>query len=132
MNPFNYTAALTKDATQFSKGAVNLVSFDIVHNDDYKDKEGNWIKRPTWFTCKIFTKDQESAQRIVQRLKKGVIVYVSGIPKATCYINKEGKPIASIEVIVNDWKAITFVDNTVKSDKSQVAESSNELDDLPW
>lgn len=57
----------------------------------------------TYFDCICFL---PSAEKLVEKVKKGDKVFVQGRPTPEAYINKDGQAIGKIKVVVESWDAI--------------------------
>lgn len=68
---------LTKDAVVNASGEGEAVSFTVVTNDPYKDKDGNWVENPTFHPCVRFVKAGNGA-KLAEMLMKGRHVEIEG------------------------------------------------------
>jgi len=71
--------------------AVNKVS----GKGESRKEETTWFKVTVW---------RERAETASQYIKKGMKIMVVGEVKASAYTNKQGQPVASLELTANDFK----------------------------
>lgn len=81
-----------------------VVNFTIASNEQWVDKEGNKQERVTWFNCSLFGKIGEA---LIEYLKKGKLVYVSGKTDNYDYEKPE-------------YPGVKFYGSRVKVDKIQL------------
>lgn len=96
MENYIFTGRLTADATLKTVGNKNVLNFDVAHDITVKGE-----RKTKFIRCAIWG---DNATKVMQYLTKGKAVLVEGVPNATAYINKEGKAVAQIEVMVNRWE----------------------------
>lgn len=77
-----------------------VISFRMAVTEKWKDAQGNPQERTTWVKCSIWRKPGQTG--IAEYLKKGQQVYVEGKPTAQAYLDKDGKPQASLELTVDN------------------------------
>jgi single-strand DNA-binding protein len=83
---------LGKDATISEYNSKKVINFDIAITEKWKDAQGNTKERTTWVNCSWWTE----RLGIVEYLKKGSHIYVEGTPTTNAYVDKQGKPGASL------------------------------------
>ena len=86
-----------KDAESKEINGVNYVSFSIA---DTKKVRGEDVT--TW--VRVLKRDPEN--KLQPYITKGKPLYVCGVPSVSTYINKEGNPVASIDMFA---EKIAFV-----------------------
>ena len=99
MQKLSIIGNLGQDATEkaFSDGK-KVINFSVAVSNG-KTKEG--AERPSsWFNCQLWIEKDQSS-KIKDFLKSGTKVYLEGTPKAEAYLDKEGKAIASIVLVVS-------------------------------
>lgn len=92
---------LGRDAElRYTQGGQAVCSFSVAVTETWNDKTTNEKKeKTTWFKCSLWGKRGEALQ---QYLTKGKQVFVVGSMAASAYLDKEGKPAASLELNVRD------------------------------
>src|SRR5690606_26351132 len=80
-----------KDATvRTMDSGVIAVNFPVAHNKNWKDKRtGEQRTNTTWINCTIW-KRESSNMRVVDYLKRGTLVELSGTPFAKAFTNDDG------------------------------------------
>lgn len=99
MQKLSIIGNLGQDATEkaFSDGK-KVMNFSVAVSNG-KTKEGT--ERPSsWFNCQIWIEKDQSSKR-KDHLKSGTKVYIEGTPKAEAYLDKEGKAVSSIVVVIS-------------------------------
>ncbi len=86
-----------KDATINDTNGRKVINFSVAHTEKYKDANGTPVSKTIWVECAKWG-DQTA---LASYLKKGTLVAVTGRPEANAYMNKEGRPSASIKCNVN-------------------------------
>ena len=77
---------------------------DIDTNQPLKDEQGNPIKEAQWADCEIYVKPENSAEGIVNLLKKGRFIYVEAYDKVEAWLDKENKPRARVIYRVTNFQ----------------------------
>ena len=67
-----------------------VINFSVAVNQSYKDKNGDKVEKTVWVECALWNNE-----KIVKYLKKGVHLYIEGVPAVNAYSSKEGEPKAS-------------------------------------
>lgn len=93
----------------------------------------------TWFKCTLW---RERAEALAPYLKKGTKVLVAGELSASAYMNKEDKPVASLEINVREIDLLgsrqdsEAGEGTPRQDggrpKGRPPKSSGDLDEIPF
>ena len=93
MKRITITGNLGKDAEcREGQGGHKFVSFSVAYAErdtDAKDEQGNPIKEAQWAECEIYVKPENSAEGIVNLLKKGRFIYVEAYDKVEAWLDKE-------------------------------------------
>ena len=80
------------------------LTFSVATSNDYKNKAGEWVKRPaTWTNCVYygrFDNQKAVAEEGERRLTKGSPVYVEGRERTREY-EKDGEKRTSTELMVS-------------------------------
>ena len=66
--------------------------------------KGNPIKEAQWAECEIYVKPENSAEGIVNLLKKGRFIYVEAYDKVEAWLDKENKPRARVIYRVTNFQ----------------------------
>ena len=74
-------------------------------NLKYKDKSGEEKQDTSWYECKAST--PQLAKICKQYVKDKMGVLVRGVPKAKAFVDQQGNPQASIEVLVTEINMLT-------------------------
>lgn len=67
-------------------------------------RTGNPIKEAQWAECEIYVKPENSAEGIVNLLKKGRFIYVEAYDKVEAWLDKENKPRARVIYRVTNFQ----------------------------
>lgn len=80
-----------KDATvKTMESGVVAINFPVAHNKNWKDKRtGEQRTNTTWINCTIW-KREGSNMRVVDYLKRGTLVELTGTPFAKAFHNDDG------------------------------------------
>lgn len=78
---------------------TNLATFSIAYSEKWKDAGGNWQERLDWFRVTAWGK---LADRVVEQVSKGDLVYVEGKIRFGEYTDKFGKQVTTTDVNAND------------------------------
>lgn len=95
INVWTFTGNLPRDAEQrFLTNGTSIVSFSVGVDSGFGDK-----KKTTWVRASIFG---DRGGKLLDYLKKGQLVGVTGEVTMNEYTNKEGVKQSSLEVRVSD------------------------------
>jgi len=96
MNTFNFTGNLGRDVeVKYAASGTAIASFSVPVKSGYGDNE-----KTSWVRCAIIGKRAEGG--LIQYLKKGQLVGISGELSINVYTNKEGVEKTSVEVFVKE------------------------------
>jgi len=96
MNNFNFTGNLGRDVeVKYAASGTAIASFSVPIKSGYGDNE-----KTSWVRCAIIGKRAEGG--LIQYLKKGQLVGISGELSVNVYTNKEGVEKTSVEVLVKE------------------------------
>jgi single-strand DNA-binding protein len=91
---------ITKDATiNVLKDERKVINFSIAVNESFRPKGGNKRTETTFFNCAYWVTD-----KLLDSLKKGTLVEITGRVYASIYTDPEGKPKAALNCHVNNIK----------------------------
>jgi single stranded DNA-binding protein len=91
-----------KDAVvkNMERGII-AINFPVAHNKNWKDKRTGLVKtKTTWVNCTIWKRDGSNL-RIIDFLKRGTLVEVTGTPFAKAYSNDDGSLRSEIRLNVS-------------------------------
>lgn len=112
---------LTKDAIVNDSGEGEAVSFTVVTNDPYKDKEGNWVENPTFHPCVRFVKKGNGA-KLAEMLPRGRHVEIEG--QIMTSKPRKGK-------LRESGEEKTFVNKSIRVDEIVFGAKAKEKTDAP-
>lgn len=114
-----------KDAVMrtMERGVI-AINFPVAHNKNWRDKRSGETKtKTTWINCTIWKREGVNL-RILDFLKKGVLVELEGTPYAKAYLQEDGSIRTEIRLNVSK----TNILRAIKSDgflTDDVFESDN-------
>jgi single-strand DNA-binding protein len=85
---------------RFTPQGTPVTDFSIATTERRKDKSGEYQDSTTWFRVSLFGKP---AERAVDHLKKGSLIYVEGALTQREYTDKDGAARSSLDVRGSDW-----------------------------
>lgn len=77
-----------------------LVRFSLATNDDYKGKNGEWVKNTTWHNIVMWNKIAEKAEA---ELKKGIRLSVEGKLVNRQYEDKQGNKKYTSKIVASTY-----------------------------
>jgi single-stranded DNA-binding protein len=98
MSKINQLALEGNLVSDFKKSGTKerpILLGSIAHNDDYKDKSGEWVQNPNFFSIMV-SGSTKYLEMVNDRFKKGNLVFVSG--KLTSYKDNEGTTRISLKI----------------------------------
>ena len=118
---------LTKDAVVSQlKDDRQVVNFTLAVNDSYKPKGSDaWVEQTTYFNCAYWI-----STKIVERLKKGNLVEISGRLYVSAYKDMQGEAKGSINCHVSTIKVHQQMKNNADKVVTEIKEKAT--DDLPF
>lgn len=87
---------------QFEDGGGYLL-FSLATQDDYKGKDGVWVKQTDWH--KIVVKSKGLAGSLADRLRSGNRVYIEGMVKTRDY-EKDGGKVYITEIVIKGFGGV--------------------------
>jgi single-strand DNA-binding protein len=134
---------LGNDAIVNSVNNKNVINFNIAHTEKFKNSEGVDVNKTVWINCSYWNEKLN----IANYLKKGIQVYVEGVPSVKSYTDKNGVVqnqlalrITNIQLLGGGQKT-TQEQNTQQEDSSMPPQRINQQqstedveyeDDLPF
>lgn len=107
-----------KDATtkKMERGII-AINFPVAHNKNWKDKKSGEMKtKTTWVNCTIWKKE-DTNMRILDFLKSGTLVELSGTPVAKAYQQNDGTIRTEIRLNVSKTNILKAGKDTFEEDK---------------
>lgn len=123
------TARLTADAAvkTFDSGK-SVVNFNVVQNDGYKNKSGEWVDRSQYFSCSYWI-----TPKVAQFLTKGRVVELFGKVSARAYQGSDGQPKAVLQLNTSKIIFHTAQNKANEANGTTATEKGTPLnDDLPF
>ena len=92
MNLFrvSFIGNVGNDAVIKEVGDKNVINFNVAVDQSYKSKDGKKVEKTVWVECSLW-----NAEKISKYIKKGVHVYIDGVPGVNGYTSKEGEAKAN-------------------------------------
>ncbi len=122
-----------RDATvkKMDRGVI-AINFPVAHNKNWKDKRsGDSRTKTTWVNCTIWKKDGAN-MRILDFLKSGALVELTGTPFAKAYKQDDGSIRTEIRLNVSKTNILrpskNHYDDNYEDDEDNTDYDSN-LDD---
>ena len=107
------------------KGSV-AINFPVAHNKNWRDKKtGESKTNTTWINCTIWKREGDN-MGIIDYLKKGALVELSGTTVARSFIAEDGSTHAEIRLNVNH----TNILRSAQTDQSPNENGDSFLDDF--
>ena len=119
---------------------VIAINFPVAHNKNWRDKRSGETKtKTTWVNCTIWKKEGANL-RIIDLLKRGVLVELEGTPFAKGYAQEDGSIRTELRLTISKINILrpakhegdSFVEEVDREDFEDGFETSNEdftLDD---
>lgn len=107
-----------------------VTSFNVVHNERWRDKEGNKVEVPHWVKCKKWT----LADNFAKHIKAGDIVTVVGLIETEAWM-KDGEPTSGLTMNVREFEFVWSKNKSSgsSSEPANPAENGDKKeDDLPF
>lgn len=102
-----------------------VCKFSVACNDKWKSN-GQAQKRTTWFNVTIWG---ERAESVTGFIKKGQRIRVRGQVSANAYVDKSGKPQASLELNTDD---VMFLSPKLENQDSTEQPEEQTANDIPF
>ncbi len=104
------------DAVVKDFNGKKFIAFNVAHSERYKDAQGNTVEKTTWISV---LKPGES--NVVQYLKKGTGVYVSGDLSVKAYIDSQHQTQVGVNCLARELQLLPG-----KRDQNQQAQHGTE------
>lgn len=78
-----------------------IMRFTLATHENYKNREGEWVKETTWHHVVLWNKTAERAEEL---LKKGLRVSLTGKLVNRFYTDNKGNKKYVSEIIVNNFE----------------------------
>ena len=85
------------DATIKEINGQKYVAFNVASTEKYKNASGTTVERTTWVSALL----RGDGGALTQYLTKGTTVFLRGDLSISAFVDKDGKPQASISLFVN-------------------------------
>jgi len=96
---------LGNDAEVREFGDRKVISFNVAHNERFRDRETQqWRDRTVWVRCSYWRDPDRLA--VLPYLTKGRQVFAEGTLTVGSYTNQEGQVIPTIDLRVNDLQLL--------------------------
>ena len=128
MNLMTFTGNLGRDAeVKYTASGTAIASFSVPIKSGYGDNE-----KTSWVRCAIIGKRAEGG--LIQYLKKGQLVGISGELSVNTYTNKDGEEKTSVEVFVKEIDLLGSNNQAPQqaSQAPQQVDNADDLDDDPF
>lgn len=128
-----FIGRIGQDAEVKNVGTNNsVINFSVAYTERFKDRNGNNKENTTWIKCAIWRKPDNV--KIAEYIKKGGLVYISGIPKVDSYEGNNGKVFTSLSVIVKDLEFLAKPNNNTNNSTDNNSGNNEQTggDDLPF
>jgi len=100
MNAIGY---LGKDAEIIGTNEKKQVAFNLAVNKKYVNAKGESIEQTTWLNCYCYFK----SERVLEFLKKGVQLHVTGTPSFAVYESNAGEHKVNVYLTVTEFNFIS-------------------------
>ncbi|MCK7556976.1 single-stranded DNA-binding protein [Chitinophaga sedimenti] len=131
MIKFQMIGHLGQNAVSKEVNGKQVLNFTVAYNERFKDAQGMQRERTVWADCALW-----GQPNIGPYLTQGQQVFVEGAPRVESYTDREGKPGASLRVLVSKCKLLGSArkDNAegVAAPEESVAYGPQTADDLPF
>jgi len=120
---------LGKDANirTMDKGVV-AINFPVAHNKNWRDKKTGESKTKTvWVNCTIWKKEG-SSMRILDFLKRGTLVELTGTPYAKTFVQEDGTTKAEIRLNVSKTNILRLSKNDSSEDNDEEINDEDDID----
>lgn len=121
-----------KDATiKTMDSGVVAINFPVAHNKNWKDKRtGEQRTNTTWINCTIW-KREGSNMRVVDYLKRGTLVELTGTPFAKAFHNEDGSIRTEIRLNVFKTNILRAAPTVAQGDfyEEENDDDSNDFND---
>ncbi len=111
-----------------------MAKFTLATEENYKDNNGNWIKKTEWHNIIAFGK---TAERAMEKIRKGDMIAIDdGKLSHREYENKQGQKIQTTSVVINSFeilkKSDKYANQEQKLDAQPMEPIFDEHEELPF
>jgi single-strand DNA-binding protein len=85
------------------KNGNKVANFTLATDENYKNKEGEWVKNTTWHRISLWNKDADKA---AAELKKGMRIALTGKIVNKQYTDKDGVKRTMSEILANTFEMV--------------------------
>lgn len=118
---------LTADPHSKAFGELNVSEFTLAL--DRKYNRGHQAGTADFFPCVCFGKKADFCNNY---LTKGTLIFVEGCLRSSSYVNKEGKKVSKIEVVVEDTKFMEPKRKTAEAASDNSGWEDISADEVPF
>ena len=111
---------------RYTPNGKPVSNFSLAVNNGKKKPDGTYTDDTLWFRVNIFG---DYAERISERIKKGVPVYVSGRFDFRTYDRKDGGQGTSLEVLAN---TVEVLEKRERDETRQQTAPASDQESLPF
>jgi single-strand DNA-binding protein len=111
---------LGNDAIVNNVNNKNVINFNIAHTEKFKNAEGVEVNKTIWVGCSYWTE----RLNIANYLKKGIQVYVEGVPSVKSYTDKNGAVQNQIALRITSIQLLGGGQKTTQEQNTQQEDSS--------
>ncbi len=111
-----------------------MAKFTLATEENYKDNNGNWIKKTEWHNIIAFGK---TAERAMEKIRKGDMIAIDdGKLSHREYENKQGQKIQTTGIVITNFEVLKKSDKYANQDKPPALEQQtfnpDEDSELPF
>lgn len=120
---------LGKDASvrTMDKGVV-AINFPVAHNKNWRDKKtGEPRTKTVWVNCTIWKKEG-SNMRLLDFLKRGTLVELTGTPYAKTFLQEDGSVKAEIRLNISKTNILRLSKNSSSTSEEEDIDEEDDID----
>ena len=115
---------MAADADVIPNNGKPFIAFRVAVSRKFKNQKGDTVERTKWIDC-----TRNGDERFAKYLTKGRQVFVRGYVEARAYIDKEGKPQATLACHAQD---VQLLGGTPKQEQQQPTPQTTPKNELPF
>lgn len=138
MNIYTTIGNLGADAKMVEVNGRTVINFSIAENSKKVDSDGVITEKTTWIGCSLW-RDMSKSKKLMQYLKKGKQVMVSGIMDLRPYNDKNGVAQVNVNLKVDQLLPLSAKDESEEQEEDNtkqrvpaMAGSDLPEDDIPF
>lgn len=120
MEQYEFIGHLAADAEVIPNNGKQFIAFRVAVSRKFKNQNGDTVERTKWIDC-----TRNGDERFAKYLTKGRQVFVRGDVEARAYLDKDGKPRATLGCHAQD---VQLLGGTPKQEQQQPTPKN----DLPF